>query len=120
LLVLLRHHGPQPVPYRFPSLYALGCATLLFNISLFLFNCVMITLRFRLHPSTFRSSIRHPSESLFVPALVVSFGTILLNVTEYGTEVGRAGNWLLEVMVVLFWVYAALAMCFTCGIYLVM
>jgi len=108
------------VPYRFPGLYAIGVTFFLLNICLFIFNVVMITLRFRLYPSTFWASISHPSESLFVPASVISFGTILLNITQYGTQQGRTGEWLDEVMVVMFWIYAALAMSFTCGIYLVM
>lgn len=108
------------VPYRFPGLYTIGVIVFLFNICLFVFNIVMITLRFRFYPSTFWDSIKHPSESLFVPAAVISFGTILLNITEYGTESGKAGAWLSDVMVVMFWIYAALAMTFCCGIYLIM
>jgi len=80
----------------------------------------MITLRFKFHPHTFWSSFQHPSESLFVPAAVISFGTILLNITEYGTTEGKTGPWLREVMVVLFWTYCALAFAFCCGIYLIM
>jgi len=108
------------VPYRFPGLYTIGLIVFLFNICLFLFNVVMITLRFRLYPNSFWHSLKHPSESLFVPASVISFGTILLNITEYGTQEGRAGEWLSDVMVVMFWIYAALGLLFCVGIYLIM
>ena len=80
----------------------------------------MISLRFYWYPATFRSSFTHPTESLFVPASIVSVGTILLNVTEYGTTLGRTGEWLLDTMRILFWVYCSLAVFFSCGIYLVL
>ncbi|KAK3724195.1 hypothetical protein LTR37_001320 [Vermiconidia calcicola] len=104
------------VPYRFPGLYSIGCIFFLFNICLFIFNITMISLRFRYYPSTFVASILHPTESLFVPAWLISLGTILINITQYGTTIGRAGEWLLDTMFVLFWVYCVLAIVFSCGI----
>ena len=108
------------VPYRFHGLYAIGCGFFLLNICLFLFNVAMILCRFRLYPSTFTASITHPTESLFVPASLISIGTILLTITEYGLAEGKTGSWLLDTMRVLFWVYCALAVLFSCGIYLVL
>src|SRR5579871_1963780 len=78
----------------------------------------MISMRFYLYPSTFRASYLHPTESLFIPAAVISFGTILINITQYG--VGRAGQWLEDVMIILYWVDLALAVIFSSGIYLIM
>lgn len=92
----------------------------LFNICLFIFNVTMISLRFRHYPSTFMASITHPTESLFVPAWLISLGTILINITQYGTTTGAAGEWLHKTMFVLFWFYCALAMVLSCGIYLVL
>lgn len=80
----------------------------------------MISLRFYFHPSTFLHSLLHPTESLFIPASVISIGTILLNVTQYGLTPGKTGEWLLTTMNVLFWVYCGLAVVFSCGIYLIM
>jgi tellurite resistance protein TehA-like permease len=74
------------VPYRFSGLYAIGCIFVIFNMVLFIFNVTMISLRFRWYPSTFMASILHPTESLFIPAFVISIGTILINITEYGTR----------------------------------
>ncbi|GAB7350558.1 hypothetical protein MBLNU459_g1136t3 [Dothideomycetes sp. NU459] len=108
------------VPYRFHGLYAIGCIFFLLNVVLFMFNVVMISLRFYFHPSTFAASIRHPTESLFIPALIISIGTILTNITQYGYHEGKTGPWLIDTMVILFWTYCALAMCFTCGIYLIL
>ena len=108
------------VPYRFSGLYTIGCIFFLFNICLFMFNVTMISLRFRYYPSTFMASILHPTESLFVPAWLISLGTILINVTQYGTTSGKTGEWLHSTMFILFWFYCALAVVFSSGIYLVM
>ncbi|KAF2153223.1 hypothetical protein K461DRAFT_137329 [Myriangium duriaei CBS 260.36] len=108
------------VPFRFRGLYALGLVVMLLNIALFLFNVTMISLRFRLYPSTFWSSMTHPTESLFAPAAVISLGTILMNITQYGVEVHGVGTWLESTMIIMFWIYCGLAMASACGIYLVM
>ena len=80
----------------------------------------MISLRFRFYPSTFTASITHPTESLFVPAWLISLGTILINITQYGTTHGKTGPWLLDTMYVLFWIYCAMAFLLSSGIYLVL
>jgi tellurite resistance protein TehA-like permease len=72
------------VPYRFQGLYVIGAIFFLLNIVLFIFNITMICLRFYYYPSTFKASITHPTESLFVPAWLISLGTILINITQYG------------------------------------
>lgn len=109
------------VPYRFKGLYAIGCIFFIFNMVLFLFNVVMMSLRFYFYPATFKQSFLHPTESLFVPASIISIGTILLNVSQYGlSQAAVSQEWLLSTMEVLFWVYCGLAVCFSSGIYLIM
>lgn len=73
----------------------------------------MITLRFALHPGTLRESFIHPSESLFIPASVVSFGIILMNLSQYGMPLNTA-------LIALFWIDCALAMVASVVIYLVL
>ncbi|KAF2687454.1 hypothetical protein K458DRAFT_333911 [Lentithecium fluviatile CBS 122367] len=106
------------VPFRFRGLYALGCIFFLLNIVLFIFNATMISLRFYWFPRTFKASFLHPTESLFIPAAVISFGTILINISQYGVE--RTGTWLEDVMCILYWCDCGLAICFSIGIYLIM
>ncbi|KAG8626715.1 hypothetical protein KVT40_005660 [Elsinoe batatas] len=106
------------IPFRFPGLNHIGQVFMLFNIVLFLLNTICILSRFRLYPSTFWSSLTHPTESLFVPAFVISLGTILMNITLYGIAPSRP--WLTTAMLGLFWAYCALAMLSACGIYLIM
>ncbi|CAD0049814.1 unnamed protein product [Aureobasidium pullulans] len=108
------------VPYEFHGQYAIGSIFFITNLILFTFNVTMISLRFYWYPSTFKASLTHPTESLFVPASVVSLGTILTNITEFAVGNGKSGYWLEQTMVILFWIYCGLALAFTCGIYLVM
>lgn len=106
------------VPFRFRGLYALGCILFLLNLVLFLVNMACITLRFVFHPHTFRNSILHPTESLFLPAATVSFGTILMNISQYAY--GHVGDWLNTVVMILFWVDVGLAVIASFCVYLLM
>ena len=106
------------VPFRFKGLETIGNIFFLLNIVLFIFNVVMISLRFYTYPETFKASFMHPSERLFMPAAVVSFGTILINISQYGLQ--KAGPWLNRAVLILFWLDATLALISSAGIYLLM
>jgi len=107
------------VPFRFHGIYALGCIFFLLNIVLFIFDVFMIGMRFYLYPSTFKASFLHPTESLFIPAAVIGFGTILMNITQYGVG-EKTGYWLKETMTMMYWIYCGLAVVFSFIIYLIM
>ncbi|KAI4176302.1 MAG: hypothetical protein LQ343_001040 [Gyalolechia ehrenbergii] len=104
------------VPFRFRGLDTIGDIFFLFNIVLFVLNVSLISLRFYTFPGTFQASYMHPSERLFLPAAVVSFGTVLINISQYGLP--ETGPWLGRAVVVMFWIYAALAILSSSGIYL--
>ncbi|KIX02797.1 uncharacterized protein Z518_08740 [Rhinocladiella mackenziei CBS 650.93] len=106
------------VPYRFDGLRIIGIIFFLMNILFYLIIWAMLITRFTLYPWTFRASFTHPTESLFVPAFAVSFGTILINIVEYGF--GRVGAWLNRAVLILFWFDAALAVILSIIIYLIL
>ncbi|KAJ5096229.1 hypothetical protein NUU61_005585 [Penicillium alfredii] len=106
------------VPYRFRGLDTIGIVVFLLNIVLYLMIWGLLIARFYHYPYTFKASFLHPTESLFVPASVVSFGTILINISQYGA--GNAGGWLMRAVGILFWIDAALAVIFSAGIYLLL
>ncbi|OGE48796.1 hypothetical protein PENARI_c026G04881 [Penicillium arizonense] len=106
------------VPFQFKGLYTIGVVVFLINIALYLLIWGLLLLRFYCFPYTFRASMMHPTESLFIPAAIVSFGTILINVSQYGPE--HAGPWLMRAVCVLFWIDAALAVMFSAGVYLLL
>ena len=81
---------------------------------------LMMGLRFYWWPSTFRAAFLHPTESLFVPAFVISIASILINITEYGLNTSWTKPWLVHVMIVFYWMYIVLAFVSSYGIYLTM
>ena len=106
------------MPFRFLGLETIGLIFFFLNMVLFILNLAMISLRFYCHPETFKASILHPTERLFIPAAVVSFGTVLLNITQYGLN--KTGHWLTEAIAVCFWINVALALLSSIVIYLIM
>nr|POE50721.1 putative malic acid transport protein [Quercus suber] len=92
------------IPYRFSGLFAIGCIFFILNMALFIFNVIMISLRFYYYPQTFFDSILHPTESLFVPSALISVATIFVNIVEYGFYHSNR-EWLAQGMLVLFWVW---------------
>jgi tellurite resistance protein TehA-like permease len=78
----------------------------------------MLGFRFYFFPLTFKSSFTHPTESLFAPAAAVSFGTILINIVQYGMD--HVGPWLSKATYVLFWLNATLAVTLSISIYLIL
>jgi len=112
--------SPVPSDLRFNGLDAIGCVLFILNIVLFIFVCIMITLRFSWWPSSLRNSMLHPQESLFVSAFVITIANILLNIAQYGLKEGKTGQWLITTMTVFYWLYVALAMVSSSGLYLLM
>lgn len=106
------------VPFRFRGLETIGVIFFLFNALLFAISVAMISLRFGYHPETFKASFLHPTERLFIPSAVVSLGTVLINISQYG--IPKAGPWLESAVLVTFWIEAALACLASSGIYLAM
>ena len=107
-----------PTPYRFQGLETIGTIFFLLNIVFYIVIWIMVGLRFYLFPPTFKSSFTHPTESLFAPATVVSLGTILLNIVQYGVD--DVGSWLSRATYVLFWLNAALAIVLSVFVYLIL
>lgn len=79
-----------------------------------------ISMRFYYWPETWRASLTHPTESLFIPAFGISIATILIGVAEYGLYPGKTGTWLHTTMIYVFWIYAGSAVLFSAGIYLLL
>ncbi|KKK15106.1 hypothetical protein P175DRAFT_0481301 [Aspergillus ochraceoroseus IBT 24754] len=106
------------IPYRFRGLDTIGIVFFLMNIVFYITIWGLLLTRFYLFPYTFKASLLHPTESLFVPASVVSFGTILINISQYGTD--NTGPWLTHAVWIMFWIDAALAVILSAAIYLLL
>ncbi|RYP92327.1 hypothetical protein DL770_001529 [Monosporascus sp. CRB-9-2] len=57
------------VAYEASWLYYIGLVFFLFNMSLFVMNCILITMRFKMVPGSFTHSFTDQVESLFIPAV---------------------------------------------------
>lgn len=77
------------VPYRSSWLNGIGIAFFLLNIILFTFNCVMITLRFRWNPGSFKASFTDQSESLFIGTCVSLIYSFVNNQRQTNLAVNR-------------------------------
>ena len=129
----------RAVPFHTEWLRVIGLIFYILNLSLFVLNCTLITLRFIWRPGSFRCSFTDQFESLFVTAFVssslltahprdgavakslsqfVSIGTILITTCQYG--VPHTGTWLLRVMEVLFWIYIGASTFTSAGMYLIL
>ncbi|KAI1298660.1 voltage-dependent anion channel-domain-containing protein [Xylaria venustula] len=110
--------APVSKAYEVRWLESVGVVFLLLNLLLFVLNCVLITMRFILVPGSFTHSFLDEVESLFIPAVVVSIAIIMTNITQYGCP--NTGPWLQSVMEVLFWIYLAISVIASTGMYLVL
>ncbi|KAH9896262.1 voltage-dependent anion channel-domain-containing protein [Xylariomycetidae sp. FL2044] len=78
-------------------IWYIGLVFFLFNICLFVMNCVLITMRFIMVPGSFMHSFLDQMESLFIPAV-----------------------WLQQAMQWLFWVYIIVSVVASAGMYLIL
>ncbi|KPM34932.1 hypothetical protein AK830_g11635 [Neonectria ditissima] len=108
-------------------IHGIGVFFLLLNVILFGANCVLISIRFHLRPGSFTRSFTDQFESLFIPAFLASpskltrrssIAVILINTCQYG--IPSTGPWLLRTMEVMFWVHAAVSVCASAGLYLIL
>lgn len=88
------------------------------NIVFYVIIWAMTICRFCWYPYMFKASFTHPTESLFAPAVAVSFGAILINIVEYGFD--EVGIWLNRAVLVLFWFDSALSIVLSISIYLIL
>ena len=92
-------------PHRFSGLNVIGKMFFILTIVFFLLLVTGIIIRFIRTPTALRTSLMHPTESLFFPCSLLSVATILLNTSAYG--VSESGPWLPDALRVCFWIYAA-------------
>lgn len=100
-LALLLHS----TPHRFRGLDVIGKIFFIITIVFYLLLVLGIANRFVRTPAALRTSLMHPTESLFFPCSLLSVATILLNASAYG--ISETGPWLPDALRVCFWIYAA-------------
>ncbi|KAK8905773.1 hypothetical protein QC760_11259 [Botrytis cinerea] len=106
------------IPYRSNWLRIVGEIVFLLNLIFFVMNCILISLRFKWNPGSFSKSFLSPSESLYIPACMISVGTILVTMCQYG--IPKTGLWFQTTMQVCFWAYCTLSVVASSGMYLLL
>lgn len=92
-------------PNKFPGNDVIGWFFAILNIILFVVFSGCIIYRFSSVPGSLTKSFHHPHESFFVGSYFVSLALILYCVDLYAVPL--CGDWLLKVIMVLYWTYAA-------------
>ncbi|TGO12584.1 hypothetical protein BTUL_0086g00600 [Botrytis tulipae] len=106
------------IPYRSNWLRIVGEIVFFLNLIFFVMNCILISLRFKWNPGSFSKSFLSPSESLYIPACMISVGTILVTMCQYG--IPKTGLWFQNTMHVCFWAYCTLSVVASSGMYLLL
>ncbi|KAI0206149.1 C4-dicarboxylate transporter/malic acid transporter [Astrocystis sublimbata] len=70
-------------PFQFPGLRWIGFGVYVFNLALFTTLLGLTIARFILHPGTFKASITHPRESLFLPTFFLALATVITSTERY-------------------------------------
>lgn len=68
--ILSRSLLTRPVQYTPSWITVIGIFFCLLNITLFLMNCILLSMRFYLRPGSFTRSFTDQVETLFIPAFV--------------------------------------------------
>jgi tellurite resistance protein TehA-like permease len=95
-------------PNTFPGLRSIGKVFFIVDIVLFVTLCILVTVRFTLHPRALAKSLHHPLESFYFGAFWVSIALILYCTQQYG--VPSCGPWLVKTLEVCYWIYASCAL----------
>ena len=94
-------------PHRFRGLDTIGLIIFIFNLLLFSALFATMIARFALCKGTFIRSVRHPTESLFVPTFFLAIGIIIVGMKQYA----HIGDWMATVLKIFFWIYFAVSFC---------
>jgi tellurite resistance protein TehA-like permease len=93
-------------PKNFTGLSTIGTIIFLFNLVLFLIFTALTILRWRHDPKRFKASFTTPPDCYFFGSFWLTIATIIIDIDAYG--VPSMGPWLVTVVRVLFWMYAAI------------
>lgn len=105
----------QTQPHTFDGLQTIGKVVYIIDLVIFMFLVVAITYRFTAFPGTFKRSIVHPTEGLFMATSLLSLASIIGAIARYG--IPSSGPWLVVAYRVLFWIYFAFTFIFAVAQY---
>ncbi|KAI1631752.1 voltage-dependent anion channel-domain-containing protein [Biscogniauxia mediterranea] len=101
--------------FTFRGLQTIGKVVYILDLVIFTVVTAAITYRFVRYPGALKSSIKHPTEGLFLGTSTLSLASIIAGIARYGIPV--CGPWLVTAYRVLFWIYYAVTFIIAVGQY---
>ncbi|CAN9328928.1 hypothetical protein CUC08_Gglean008155 [Alternaria sp. MG1] len=102
-------------PHSFPGLITIGAVFYILNLMLFTAVTMTMVLRFTKYAGSFKASITHEREGLFLGPFFLSIATIITGTQKYVIEAYEADHpnraWAVTTMAVAFWAYTFFAFC---------
>ncbi|KAF2682607.1 hypothetical protein K458DRAFT_405376 [Lentithecium fluviatile CBS 122367] len=102
-------------PHSFKGLISIGATFYVINLIFFATLCSMMVLRFTKFPGSFKESVMHEREGLFIPTFFLSVATIITGTQKYVVEMYEATHpmrgWIVTSMAIAFWVYVFFTFC---------
>jgi tellurite resistance protein TehA-like permease len=102
-------------PHRFPGLITVGAVFYIVNLFFFAILGACMVLRFTKFPGTFKESVAHEREGLFLGPFFLSIATIITGTQKYVVESYEANHpmrgWIVTSMAIAFWVYVFMTFC---------
>jgi tellurite resistance protein TehA-like permease len=102
-------------PHPFPGLITIGAVFFIINLFFFFGITVTMILRFTKFPGSFKASITHEREGLFLGPFFLSVATIITGTQKYIIQAYEADHpnrtWAVTSIAVAFWVYTFAAFC---------
>ncbi|PSN69615.1 hypothetical protein BS50DRAFT_292048 [Corynespora cassiicola Philippines] len=96
-------------PHSFPGLISIGAFFYVLNLIFFAGVCSMMVLRFTKFPGTFKESIKHEREGLFLGPFFLSVATIITGTQKYIVQMYELEHpmrgWIVTSMAIAFWIY---------------
>ncbi|KAF1912463.1 voltage-dependent anion channel-domain-containing protein [Ampelomyces quisqualis] len=102
-------------PHPFPGLITIGAVMFITNLFFFLGITGTMILRFTKFPGSFKASITHEREGLFLGPFFLSVATIITGTQKYIIQAYEADHpnraWAVTSIAVAFWIYTFAAFC---------
>lgn len=102
-------------PHSFPGLISIGAVFFILNLIFFTAITLTMILRFTKYAGSFKASITHEREGLFLGPFLLSIATIITGTQKYIIEAYDQDHpnraWAITMMAVAFWSYTFIAFC---------
>lgn len=92
-------------PHQFSGLNTIGVIVFIFNLVLLCVFVGVMTARAVVFPRRFKKSLIHAPEAFFYGSFWLTLATVIICIQRFG--VPKGGPWLIVLVRILFWIYAA-------------